>query len=480
MMATLAVGMVMTDMMITSCSKADNPVEELDGAPGNSYIPGAYYDVTVPDSVYVAEVNQPNPNEYLPAPPHVRDVDFIDDKIQWRWGTSQRDIARGPTAMAHMGRTPEVMCKVMAEVMGLTNISKEATPAMERLLHRAYRTGEQATTMAKRKYNRQRPFVLMGEGSAWYAPDAQDNTGSYTSATTAAGWAVGLVFAEMWPPLQNDILRKAFQFGEDRVISGSNFQSDVEGGYLCGAAAIAQAHNNTKLEEDIAAARQEYKMLKRLADSYNPTVGFGVPEGMKILNAPVKAVDPRHEADLKRYEYAKTFRETARGSQAIMDDDDNMVNMANIFGDIIGITINRNSTPAIYNLMEMIRNNNKDVCNQVWFLYFRQRPYVMLHESTPLPAKENIHKDTSSYPSGHASFAWALGLMFTEVAPAYQNKILARAYSFGYSRVIVGFNWPTDVEAGRLLAATIISHLQINSEYRTLIKQAQAEYQKLK
>ena len=34
MMATLAVGMAMTSMMMISCSKEDNPVEELDGEPG--------------------------------------------------------------------------------------------------------------------------------------------------------------------------------------------------------------------------------------------------------------------------------------------------------------------------------------------------------------------------------------------------------------------------------------------------------------
>ncbi|MBQ5566731.1 MAG: phosphatase PAP2 family protein, partial [Oscillospiraceae bacterium] len=84
----------------------------------------------------------------------------------------------------------------------------------------------QSTADIKAKYLRERPFVEMGE-PAWYAPDQNDATGSYASATTAAGWAACLVFAEMWPPMQDAILRLGFLFGEDRVISGSNYQSDV-------------------------------------------------------------------------------------------------------------------------------------------------------------------------------------------------------------------------------------------------------------
>jgi acid phosphatase (class A) len=70
--------------------------------------------------------------------------------------------------------------------------------------------------------------------------------------------------------------------------------------------------------------------------------------------------------------------------------------------------------------------------------------------------------------------------MLAEVAPAYQNQILARAYVFGENRVVVGFHWPTDIDAGRLLAASIIANLQSNAQYRSLIIQARNEFKKLK
>ena len=465
--------------LLTSCEDFLDILDVVFDNPASSYTPTYYDDVTIPDAIYVADVNQPHAKEYLPAPPTKSDVAFLDDEIQWEWGKTQRGIDRGRIAMAHMGRSSQTMCKVMAEIMGLATISKEATPALERLLRRAYNTGERSTLTVKSKYNRQRPFALMGE-AAWYADDANDNTGSYTSATTAAGWAVGLAFAEMWPPLQNKFLRKAFQFGEDRVISGSNFQSDVEGGYCCGAAAMAQAHNDTKFQEDIKAAREEYKKLLGVASSYDPTAGIGIPEGVKILNAPLNTSDSRYQADLMRYYEAKKLRDTNRGQQAVMDADTSTDNIAKIFGGIIGITISPSTTPAIYRLMELIRPNNATICQDVKLTYFRLRPFAQLGESTPLPAKETYYKTQSSYPSGHTCYSWAVALMLAEVAPAYQNQILARAYVFGDNRVIVGYHWPTDIDAGRLLASSLIANMHASEEFRNLIKQGQAEYKKQK
>ena len=70
--------------------------------------------------------------------------------------------------------------------------------------------------------------------------------------------------------------------------------------------------------------------------------------------------------------------------------------------------------------------------------------------------------------------------MLAEVAPPYQNQILARAYVFGDNRVVVGYHWPTDVDAGRILAASLIANLQTSAEFRNLIKQGQAEYKNQK
>ena len=49
-------------LTLTSC---EDIIDILFDNPASDYTP-TYYDVTAPDSVYVAEVNLPNPKEYLP------------------------------------------------------------------------------------------------------------------------------------------------------------------------------------------------------------------------------------------------------------------------------------------------------------------------------------------------------------------------------------------------------------------------------
>lgn len=48
-----------------------------------------------------------------------------------------------------------------------------------------------------------------------YDSDFLRTNGSYPSGHTAFGWATALAFAEMWPELQDTILRRGVQFGEN-------------------------------------------------------------------------------------------------------------------------------------------------------------------------------------------------------------------------------------------------------------------------
>ena len=465
--------------LLVSCDSS-SPTPEPTPEPEPTPTPEPEPEPPVPleDSVYIEPGNHADAAFFLPAPPTIEDADFLDDDLQWQWGKTQRGTSRGEVALIRMGRTPAPARLMMAGALGLDVINDEATPALSRLLTRAYWTGFQSAKDTKDKYKRQRPFVELGE-TPWYAPDAQDATGSFVSATTAGGWAVALAFAEMWPPKQDVILRLGFLFGEDRVISGSNYQSDVNCGYLCGSTAIALAHNNPKLEEDISAAREEYRRLKDLYDDPDDFFDTNDPQGLAILNPPVTTDNYRYQGDLARYYYAKSLRPTIQGTQAVQDINAYSDNMTKIFGEVLLINASEETTPAIYQLVQMIRPRSISMVSEVKHAYFRNRPFVELNDPTPVPRTEDDYRYESSFPSGHSCFAWCVALALSEAVPERSRQILHRAYEFGYNRQITGFHWATDIEAARLLACGLIARLHADVDFRRLIQESRADYLKV-
>ena len=101
------------------------------------------------DTVYVKPYEMPNAGFYLPAPPDTASMDFVDDMIQWQWGKTQRNTPRGRQANMESPWLPSIMESVMSQCLGLDTICAEKTPALARLLLRAYNTGNKSTAAAK-------------------------------------------------------------------------------------------------------------------------------------------------------------------------------------------------------------------------------------------------------------------------------------------------------------------------------------------
>lgn len=80
------------------------------------------------------------------------------------------------------------------------DISQETTPRLYALLQRVRADTGAATALAKDKYNRQRPFVVVGGPTC--RPEDESylrNNGSYPSGHSTTGWGWALVLAEADP-----------------------------------------------------------------------------------------------------------------------------------------------------------------------------------------------------------------------------------------------------------------------------------------
>ncbi len=108
--------------------------------------------------------------------------------------------------------------------------------------------------------------------------------------------------------------------------------------------------------------------------------------------------------------------------------------------------------------------------------YDRERPFEVDNAVTPCVEAADRLRASGSYPSGHAAFGWAWGLVLAELDPARADAILARAREYGDSRVVCGAHYPSDVEAGRTVAAAALARLHAEPEFRAAMDAARAEF----
>ena len=209
---------------------------------------------------YFRTDSMPNAGIYLPAPPDTCSQLFIDDFQQWLWGKSMRHTPRGQQASWESLYSVDRMCGIYSEALGFV-VSREATPAIYRLISRGQKAAAQAVDPAKAKYMRKRPFARMNEHVAGAFDDEEElrTNGSYPSGHTIRGWTAALVLSEVNPDSANALLARGYEFGQSRVIAGYHWQSDVDAARLVASAAVARMHADERFLELLEKAKNEMR-----------------------------------------------------------------------------------------------------------------------------------------------------------------------------------------------------------------------------
>ena len=435
------------------------------------------YAQTEKDTVYVFLENMPDAGIYLPPPPDMLSTQYADDFAQWQWGKTVRPTDRGQQANDDSQWGIDGMIRIHQGTLGF-EISKQKTPAIYRLLYNVLWTENLSTHNAKRKYMRTRPFAQYNEHT-WGRFDNERElrfNGSYPSGHTALGWATALVLSEMVPELQDTLLRTGFQYGESRVIVGAHYQSDVDAGYLCGSTAVAVMHTSEYFQKDLEAARKEYCKIKGIKN-VSQTEGF--PDGTKVFDGPVTEDCHRFYGDVIKYYETQAERETERGEQAKVDADNSIEALLKNFSVPAGRELSAEATPAIAALLSYARDNMVKTAGELGSSTFRERPYVRINprrNKTLISDDEDAKKETTSYPSTNAEIGWGVALLLVEIMPRETaNDILNRGFEYGRSRVIAGYNYPSDVQTGRLWASATLAHLHTMPQFQTLLQAAKDE-----
>lgn len=205
-----------------------------------------------------------------------------------------------------------------------------------------------------------------------------------------------------------------------------------------------------------------------------------LPNAVKWLPAPPEPNSTQFAYDLTQYMWGKGERlNEERAQQAIENGVTDMVDMAKQFSVPFGMEISKEKTPCIFNVLNRGMLTIRLCATKPKTAITRLRPYVRYQEPTLIPADEETLRENGSYPSGHSIRGWATALLLCEINPAAQDDILALGFQWGQSRVIAGYHWQSDIDAGRLLASAGYARLHTNEQFLADMAAARAEYARL-
>jgi hypothetical protein len=80
-----------------------------------------------------------------------------------------------------------------------------------------------------------------------------------------------------------------------------------------------------------------------------------------------------------------------------------------------------------------------------------------------------------SYPSGHSTIGYSVGLMLAELMPQKASAILGRARDYALSRVICGVHYPADIDASHTLGTMVTVRLLLDPAVAGPIAAVRAE-----
>jgi len=206
-----------------------------------------------------------------------------------------------------------------------------------------------------------------------------------------------------------------------------------------------------------------------------PRGGYLAPGAYDPLKRLAGPPAPGSAADLENkrvFLETRKLEGTPRWSLAREDDDAGKIGEA--FACSVGVSTGPKSTPRLTALLRRASQDLRPGVDQAKDHFATKRPYLSQPGEICL-MRSPLLAASPDYPSGHASWGWTVGLILAELDPAHADAILARARTFGESRVVCGVHTVTAVEGGRINAEGLVEALKADAAFQADLAAARAE-----
>jgi acid phosphatase (class A) len=204
----------------------------------------------------------------------------------------RRDL--GDVLTAQKQRTPALVKRSLddkVDLFGFANVmgpkfTPENIPSAAAFIRKVGRETAAQVNLVKDCWERPRPFVVskdvhppgtMAQDMAMKPGEAEKNTAphdaaspcrpletpafsySYPSGNANFGTTTAILLAAMVPEKRAEIFARGWEYGENRLVAGVHFPSDIESGRISATAMVAVMMQNPAFKSDFAAAKAELR-----------------------------------------------------------------------------------------------------------------------------------------------------------------------------------------------------------------------------
>ena len=186
-----------------------------------------------------------------------------------------------------------------------------------------------------------------------------------------------------------------------------------------------------------------------------------------ILHSPPANDSTQTKAELARLHAIETERTPAEFDAAVAAAKDETVFL---FKPVFGAGFTADKLPETAAFFALAGNDESifvKIAKDEW-----KRPRPAAIDPTLHPCTQS---KSFSYPSGHATRGYLLGIILGAVVPDRRDAILTQAAAYARDRLVCGVHFRSDIEAGRLTASALAAVMLSQPEVRQRLAAVRAE-----
>jgi acid phosphatase (class A) len=203
------------------------------------------------DASYIS-LNQVNLAKLLAPPPATQSDQQKLDLMAVIQAQKGRTASQSERAVADNDYS---IFRMAGEVLG-PNFTAERVPKTAAFFARVIQDARTLFLATKAVWDRSRPFKV----SADVKPIGElEHTGSYPSGHATRGYLAAIILANMLPEKSESLFARGREYGENRVLAGDHFPTDIEAGRIAATAMAVAFMQNEAFMKDFAEATAELR-----------------------------------------------------------------------------------------------------------------------------------------------------------------------------------------------------------------------------